>query len=630
MRYLRFSGVGVIVAGLALLGTSAGLARGAEAARTFYVDDRAGRDDVDGRSADRAWRTLDRVNTAELRPGDTVRFRCGGEWRGSLVPVSGSAVAPVTYTSFGRGAKPLLLGSVPRHQPTDWVKVRDNLWATLPVEYRRGKQLLDLRKSEWTVHQEGGAQVERRLSTDRDGVTVRLVSRQAGSAANHVQLWGPGAPVDTGGYLLFTFQARSSKPLRLPAVELMRRAKPWTRLALSAAPDRPLGDDWATFELPLRATQTAADGALHLSLGGLLAADTTLEIRPISLHAATPTVLDPLTVDVGNVIFDDGAVCGWKKWSLKDLTRPYDYFYDRATQRVFLHSPVVPTERHRRIELALTRHVVNQGGRHHVVYDGLAVLYGAAHGFGGGDTHHLTIRNCDVGYIGGGHQHDRPDGTPVRYGNGIEFWAAAHDNLVEGCRLWQVYDAALTNQGTGPTSRQVNITYRNNFIRDCEYSFEYWNNPESAVTRDVRFENNTCVRAGRGWGHAQRPDPNGSHLMFYRNTAATSGLVIRYNVFHDVTDWGCRYDSGWRQLPDLDGNLWSGDSGVAAWWFGRKIRGFDAYRQASGLDAHSRHADPGFVDPAAGDYRLRADSPARRLRPDGGPVGAEFLFTPKP
>ncbi|MFO0928848.1 MAG: hypothetical protein U0736_17815 [Gemmataceae bacterium] len=46
---------------------------------------------------------------------------------------------------------------------------------------------------------------------------------------------------------------------------------------------------------------------MHLSLGSLLAADTTLEIRPISLHAATPTVLDPLTVDVGNMIFDDGA-----------------------------------------------------------------------------------------------------------------------------------------------------------------------------------------------------------------------------------------------------------------------------------------------------------------------------------
>ncbi|MFO0928849.1 MAG: hypothetical protein U0736_17820 [Gemmataceae bacterium] len=126
-------------------------------------------------------------------------------------------------------------------------------------------------------------------------------------------------------------------------------------------------------------------------------------------------------------------MCGWKSWSLKDLTRPCDCYHDRTTQRVFLpHSPVVPTERHRRIELAATRHVVNPGrpAPRRLRRAGGAVRGGL--GFGGGDTHHLTIRNCDVGYIGGGHQRGRPDGTPVRrLTNGIEFWAAARDNLVE-------------------------------------------------------------------------------------------------------------------------------------------------------------------------------------------------------
>jgi hypothetical protein len=27
--------------------------------------------------------------------------------------------------------------------------------------------------------------------------------------------------------------------------------------------------------------------------------------------------------------------------------------------------------------------------------------------------------------------------TYVRFGNGIEFWAGAHDNLVEACRIWE-------------------------------------------------------------------------------------------------------------------------------------------------------------------------------------------------
>jgi hypothetical protein len=85
-------------------------------------------------------------------------------------------------------------------------------------------------------------------------------------------------------------------------------------------------------------------------------------------------------------------VCGWKKWKQAELLNPYDYYYDRSSKRVFLHCAANPATRHASIELALGRHVVNQTGKHHVVYDGLAIMYGAAHGFGGGNTHHLVIR----------------------------------------------------------------------------------------------------------------------------------------------------------------------------------------------------------------------------------------------
>ena len=63
-----------------------------------------------------------------------------------------------------------------------------------------------------------------------------------------------------------------------------------------------------------------------------------------------------------------------------------------------------------------------------------------------------------------------------------------------------------------------------------------------------------------------------------------------------------------------------------AYWFRDKIAGFDEYRRTTGLDAHSQFADPKFVDAARGDYRPGPDSPARKLRPDDGPVGAEMLW----
>ena len=56
------------------------------------------------------------------------------------------------------------------------------------------------------------------------------------------------------------------------------------------------------------------------------------------------------------------------------------------------------------------------------------------HGIGRANMHHIVVRGCDFGFIGGGDQ--RRHG--VRFGNGIEFWAAAHDNLVERCRLWEI------------------------------------------------------------------------------------------------------------------------------------------------------------------------------------------------
>ena len=49
--------------------------------------------------------------------------------------------------------------------------------------------------------------------------------------------------------------------------------------------------------------------------------------------------------------------------------------------------------------------------------------------------------------------------------------------------------------------------------------------PAEAATEDILFEHNTCVDAGMGWAHGQRPDPNGAHLMFYHNAARTASFV---------------------------------------------------------------------------------------------------------
>ncbi|NLZ07694.1 MAG: alpha/beta hydrolase [Phycisphaerae bacterium] len=436
--------------------------------RVYYVDDVHGDDGRDGRSRVAAWRSLEKVNQASLKPGDTVLFRRGGLWRGQLVPQSGAPGLPITYGAYGMGDKPSLLGSVAMDAAAEWSLVEDGIWST----------------------------------TDSQG---------------------------------------------------------------------------------------------------------------------------PLAVDVGNIIFDHGAAVGVKKWSRAELQRPWDYFYDSNGKRVLLRSDGNPASLHRSIELALRKHIIDQSGKRYVTYEDLDLRYGAAHGIGGSAVRHIIVRRCDLSYIGGGHQHTTADGRPVRYGNGIEFWSSAGDCLVEDCRLWEIYDAALTNQGSG-TNVQENITYRRNVIWNCEYSFEYWNRDESSRTHNIRFEHNTCVDAGYGWGHAQRPDRNGRHLMFYDNTAGTSDFVVRYNIFCNATD-SCLRLAGrdWTVALTMDANCWFQPEGLPLLLWGRTSVGVTEFAEHQRTREFSTHAlvmEPEFVDAAARDYRLAPDSPAGRLQDNGIPVGA--------
>jgi len=75
----------------------------------------------------------------------------------------------------------------------------------------------------------------------------------------------------------------------------------------------------------------------------------------------------------------------------------------------------------------------------------------------------------------------------------------------------------------------------------------------------------------------------------------------------------------------IDHNLYYCASGAkaGAWKeFSATVTGFDRYVDSTGNDRHSRFLDPHFVDAAAKDFHLRADSPAIAAgTTDGLPVG---------
>jgi len=403
-------------------------------AAEYYVSN-SGDDGNAGTAPAAAWQSIVKVNRFKFAPGDVIHFECGGQWRGQLVPSSGSPQGHITYTSYGEGPKPLLLGSLEMNRPTDWQPAGMNLWETRSIP-----------------------------------------------------------------------------------------------------------------------------------------------------------------VDVGNIIFNNGQCCGIKVWNREDVNAPNKFCYDRERKTTLLYAADNPAEKFDDVECALKRHIINQGGKSYVVYDGLHLAYGAAHGIGGGGTHHIIVRNCDLCFIGGGHQHSKKTARGVRhvrYGNGIEFWDSAHDNLVEGCHIWDIYDAGLTNQGGG-RNQQYNITYRNNIVWNCEYSFEYWNRPAESRTHDIYFEDNVCYNAGRGWSHAQRPWPAGVHLMFFSNQAQTDRFFVRRNVFHHAeTSFMNISIARWNGLDGLvlcDNIHCQPPDNVLVWWGDRSFTAgqFAEYQRATEKDADSQ------------------------------------------
>lgn len=73
----------------------------------YYIAS-SGNDSAAGTSPETAWASIDRLNRAQLRPGDAVFFKRGDLWRAVQI----DSREGVTYSAYGEGEKPRLYGSV--------------------------------------------------------------------------------------------------------------------------------------------------------------------------------------------------------------------------------------------------------------------------------------------------------------------------------------------------------------------------------------------------------------------------------------------------------------------------------------------------------------------------------------
>lgn len=77
---------------------------------SYWLDSVKGDDARDGKSAAKAWKSLERVNATTFGPGDRLLLSRGGVWQGILAPGgSGIAGKPITVAATGAGARPIIL-----------------------------------------------------------------------------------------------------------------------------------------------------------------------------------------------------------------------------------------------------------------------------------------------------------------------------------------------------------------------------------------------------------------------------------------------------------------------------------------------------------------------------------------
>ena len=88
-------------------------------AANYYVSS-AGNDQASGTQA-APWKTLSKVNSVQLVAGDSVLFRCGDTFNGTLSP----AGAGIVFASYGTGANPVISAGV---TVTGWVAIGGGLF----------------------------------------------------------------------------------------------------------------------------------------------------------------------------------------------------------------------------------------------------------------------------------------------------------------------------------------------------------------------------------------------------------------------------------------------------------------------------------------------------------------------
>ncbi|MBO7148746.1 MAG: right-handed parallel beta-helix repeat-containing protein [Clostridia bacterium] len=208
-----------------------------------------------------------------------------------------------------------------------------------------------------------------------------------------------------------------------------------------------------------------------------------------------------------------------------------------------------PGEVYDSIELAYRGNLIR--GASGCTFDNLCIKYSGSHGIGMGTVNDVTVRNCEVGFVGGSAQY-YTNGYIIRYGNGIEIYGGCENFTIDNCYVYQCYDAGITHQyGRENEVLQKNVYFTNNVIEKCIYNIEYFT-PHKM--ENIVYSDNILAYSGHGWG--MNPERAASIKGWDANNLS-DGFVIKNNIFlldrYNACDLGAKEE---KWLPDFEGNTY--------------------------------------------------------------------------
>lgn len=93
---------------------------------TYYVSSSTGNDNNDGLTPQTAWATIQKVNSTGIQSGDSVLFKCGDTFYGSIqFP---NFTSPTILGSYGVGNKPKITTYKIANNQASWVQHSANVW----------------------------------------------------------------------------------------------------------------------------------------------------------------------------------------------------------------------------------------------------------------------------------------------------------------------------------------------------------------------------------------------------------------------------------------------------------------------------------------------------------------------